>query len=321
MEGLRGFNPWRDERSARSRGIPDRDRRTAVAARLRIINPLEAKWMAVRIRGGAGVEEDLLARAHRSAQFAWNAGHGRMIGVREIVHAPIEPGLEVILEMHGPAKKRVVAVRSTVPEFTFDSPVAWAAGVIRVRSVAAGPAAPGGLLRFAEAIGHEIEERWRVAFLAPVRRIGGIERAQRPVPGANVALDVEAAGGCSQRREAVIPALAVHRWLEGVHQNGKGRGECLGMFAIEVVGGQAQARLEFRVSGSVAFAPHAAQRALEVVGRRAVVGPPVGVPERPRVRLVDCGHDELDGGVGVVVAGDGALAKKLGSRVTAVVLD
>src|SRR5262249_3800058 len=59
----------------------------------------------------------------------------------------------------------------------------------------------------------------------------------------------------------------------------------------------------------------------EVVGRRAVIGAPVGIPEGPRVGLIDGGDDELDGGVGVVVAGDGVLAKKLSSWITLVVLD
>src|SRR3989442_1529395 len=123
VESLREFNPRGGERGVWRRGLLNLDGRTAVAARFRIMNPLESQRLAIGIGGCAGVEEDLLAGSHRSAQFASHAGDGRMVCVREILHAPVEPRVEIVLEMLGPAKKRVVAVRSAVPGVALDRPV------------------------------------------------------------------------------------------------------------------------------------------------------------------------------------------------------
>src|SRR4030095_3999590 len=92
-----------------------------------------------------------------------------------------------------------------------------------------------------------VEEGHRVAFLLPVGRVGGIERAEGPVPRADVALEGEAARRGGERGEAVIPPPAILLGSERVDPQREGRVEA-DVISEGVLGAEAEALLEPRVA-------------------------------------------------------------------------
>src|SRR5687768_699269 len=109
----------------------------------------------------------------------------------------------------------------------------FAIGVLRIfhGAVASGPTAPRGFFGIVHAGGNEIEESHGVAFLLPMRGVGGIERAERSVTSKAIAHEIESTRASGDAGEAMVPALAVHGRAEGVDPQRKRRIDFRGVIA------------------------------------------------------------------------------------------
>ena len=146
--------------------------------------------------------------------------HRLVVRLLELVrHTPLEPGPEVVLEMLGPALRRVVPAGRAVPRIRLVRPEELLSGrphllvgrTIRARSITPRPAAPGRLHGIAQTGGDEIDEAPAIPLL-----LRGVERAERAASLLHVLRHLEAPGVLRQRPEAVVPALAVDRGITGL---------------------------------------------------------------------------------------------------------
>src|SRR5262249_30183692 len=173
----------------------------------------------------------------------------RMVRLLNRLDAPIEPGTEIILEVHCPSSDGVVTVPRALPGISLIRPVALSAVELRVQPVAARPTPPSRLFRAAQVSRDKVEEGDGIAFLLRMCCVCWVECAQRAVTGQYVALQVEAACRGGQSGKPMIPALALQRGAKGVEQEWKRRLQSRGMVAENVpMTNHPQLALERRVA-------------------------------------------------------------------------
>src|SRR5688572_25905717 len=198
----------------------------------------------------------------------------RMISLLQRLDAPSEPRAKVILQMRGPATKCVVAVRRAVPSISLVRPKVRFSARVLLASIASRPASPGRFKRIIHACRNQIKKCGRVPFLLPMRRIGGIKSAQRPVSGEHVTFEIKSTCLGCQRGKTMIPASAVHGGLKRVHPE-LPVGRTLGVLLELIVANNTQAVFESRISPFASLAPDAIEDAKEIVGSGATITSPV----------------------------------------------
>src|SRR5689334_7408426 len=114
-----------------------------------------------------------------------------MVGFLLRLHAPVEPGFEIVLQIGREALQRIVAVRRAVPGILLVGPEVIAIGKLLLSAIPSGPASPRRLVRIIHSGWNQVQKRSRVPFFLGMRGIERIEGAERTVSRAAIALDVE----------------------------------------------------------------------------------------------------------------------------------
>lgn len=113
------------------------------------------------------------------------------------------------------------------------------------------------------------------------------------MPFKDIPAEVKASRAGREGGEPVVPPLSFPLGAEGVHPEGKGRLHQGRVLPEGIVGAEAEALLERGVPGGAALPEHPVEGAPQAARRGAPVRAPVQEPDRPRIRGIGGGQDQV----------------------------